>query len=122
MAEAAVQPAPLSAAQRAAAAPELSWRRALAFSARLLARDWHAGELRVLAVGLIVAVTSLTTVAFFADRVKQALSAEANQLLGADLMVISDRPIAPALAERARELGLATAQLVRFPSMTVAGE
>jgi putative ABC transport system permease protein len=76
----------------------------------------------VLAVGLIVAVTSLTTVAFFADRVKQALSAEANQLLGADLMVISDRPIAPALAERARELGLATVRLVRFPSMTVAGE
>jgi putative ABC transport system permease protein len=122
MAEAAVQPAPLSAAQQAAAARELSWRRALAFSARLLARDWRAGELRVLAVGLIVAVTSLTTVAFFADRVKQALSAEANQLLGADLIVISDRPIAPALAERARELGLATVQLVRFPSMTVAGE
>jgi putative ABC transport system permease protein len=122
MAEAAVPTTPLSAAQRAAAARELSWRRALAFAARLLARDWRAGELRVLAVGLIVAVTSLTTVAFFADRVKQALSAEANQLLGADLMVISDRPIAPALAERARELGLATVRLVRFPSMTVAGE
>jgi hypothetical protein len=122
MAEAAVPTTPLSAAQQAAAARELSWCRALAFSARLLARDWRAGELRVLAVGLIVAVTSLTTVAFFADRVKQALSAEANQLLGADLMVISDRPIAPALAERARELGLATVQLVRFPSMTVAGE
>src|SRR5512145_2072941 len=113
MAEAAVQPAPLSAAQHAARARELPWRRALALSARLLARDWRAGELRVLAVGLIVAVASLTTVAFFADRVKQALSAEANQLLGADLMLISDRP---------RELGLATVDLVRFPSMTVAGE
>jgi putative ABC transport system permease protein len=122
VAEAAVRSAPVSAAQRAAAARALSWRRALALSARLLARDWRAGELRVLAVGLIVAVASLTTVAFFADRVKQALSAEANQLLGADLMVISDRPIAPALAERASELGLATVQLVRFPSMTVAGE
>jgi putative ABC transport system permease protein len=122
MAEAAVRPAPLSPGQRAATARELPWRRALALSARMLGRDWRAGELRVLAVGLIVAVASLTTVAFFADRVKQALSAEANQLLGADLMLISDRPIAASFAERARELGLATVDLVRFPSMTVARE
>ena len=122
MAEATVRPAPLSPGQRAATARELPWRRALALSARMLGRDWRAGELRVLAVGLIVAVASLTTVAFFADRVKQALSAEANQLLGADLMLISDRPIAPSFAESARELGLATVDLVRFPSMTAAGD
>jgi len=120
MAEAAVRPVSLSPGQRAATARELPWRRALALSARMLGRDWRAGELRVLAVGLIVAVASLTTVAFFADRVKQALSAEANQLLGADLMLISDRPIAPSFAESARELGLATVDLVRFPSMTAA--
>jgi hypothetical protein len=30
--------------------------------------------MRVLAVGLLIAVASLTTVAFFADRVRQALS------------------------------------------------
>jgi len=122
MAEATVRPAPLSPGQRAATARELPWRRALALSARMLGRDWRAGELRVLAVGLIVAVASLTTVAFFADRVKQALSAEASQLLGADLMLISDRPIAPSFAESARELGLATVDLVRFPSMTAAGD
>ncbi|HVJ11233.1 MAG TPA: hypothetical protein VNC62_06650, partial [Burkholderiales bacterium] len=68
---------------------------------RMLARDWRAGELRVLAVGLVVAVASLTTVAFFADRVRQALNVEANQLLGADLLVSSDRPIDPAIEARA---------------------
>jgi len=122
MTEALARPARFDAAGHAAAASELSWRRALALSARLLARDWRAGELRVLAVGLLIAVASLTTVAFFADRVKQALSLEANQLLGADLMVISDRPLAGALRERAHAFGLAAVQLVRFPSMTVAGE
>ena len=122
MAEAAARPAPPNAAQRAAVARGLSWRRALALSARLLVRDWRAGELRVLSVGLIVAVARLTTVALFVDRVKQALSAEAGQLLGADLMVISDRPLPTGFAEAAHALGLATVDLVRFPSMTAAGE
>ena len=122
MAEALVRSAPLGGTEKTGAAAELSWRRGLVLSARLLARDWRAGELRVLAVGLIVAVASLTTVAFFADRVKQALNLEANQLLGADLMVISDRPLASAWPERARAFGLAAVRLVRFPSMTMAGE
>jgi putative ABC transport system permease protein len=101
--------------------PLRAWQ-ALALSARLLMRDWRAGELRVLTVALIVAVASLTTVAFFADRVRQALSQEANQLLGADLMVFSDRPIGDPLEARARALGLSTVRLVRFPSMAMAGD
>ena len=103
-------------------ASEVSWLRGLALSARLLARDWRAGEMRVLAVGLLIAVASLTTVAFFADRVRQALSSEASQLLGADLVVVSDRPIDDSLRKAATDLRLATADAVRFPSMTVAGE
>ena len=59
----------------------------------MLARDWRAGEQRLLALALIVAVASVTTVAFFADRVGRSLTAGANQLLGADLVVVSDKPI-----------------------------
>jgi len=109
-------------AESQAHASELSWLRGLVLSARLLARDSRAGEMRVLAVGLLIAVASLTTVAFFADRVRQALSSEASQLLGADLVVVSDHPIDHSLREAAAGLGLATADAVRFPSMTVAGE
>lgn len=101
---------------------ELSFVRGLALSLRLLARDWRAGELRVLVIGLVIAVTSLTTVAFFADRVRQALSQEASQLLGADLMVVSDRPVDSALAQEASRRGLRTVETVRFPSMTLHGE
>jgi putative ABC transport system permease protein len=119
----AVVPHPAAGAAPARTAPApLGWWPALLLSARLLLRDWRAGELRVLAVGLIIAVASLTTVAFFADRVRQALGQEANQLLGADLMVFSDRPIDDALEARARALGLSTMRLVRFPSMTSAGD
>ena len=35
----------------------------------MLARDWRAGELRVLALALVIAVAAITSVAFFADRV-----------------------------------------------------
>ena len=94
----------------------------LRLALRLLLRDWRAGELRVLAVALVVAVASVTTVAFFADRVKQALNREASQLLGADLVVVSDHPLDPQFGARAVALGLRTSQTVRFPSMTMAGE
>jgi putative ABC transport system permease protein len=85
----------------------------------MLVRDWRAGELRVLVVGLLIAVSSLTTVAFFADRVRQALSLEASQLLGADLVIVSDHPVDPAFTAEAQRRGLRTVQTVRFPSMTL---
>ena len=58
----------------------------------MLARDWRAGELRVLAAALVLAVASVTSVAFFADRIGQALARDAHQLLGADLVLVSDQP------------------------------
>lgn len=84
---------------------------------RLLARDWQAGELRVLVAALVVSVGSVTTVSFFADRVGGSLVREASQLLGADLVVVSDRTIEAAMVEAARNSGLRTAQAVRFRSM-----
>ncbi|MGQ0579730.1 MAG: ABC transporter permease [Betaproteobacteria bacterium] len=92
----------------------------LRLAAHMLGRDWRAGEQRVLVVALIIAVASLTTVAFFADRVGRTLTLEANQLLGADLVVVSDAPIAESFRSEARRLGLALTEAVRFPSMTQA--
>jgi len=40
-------------------------------SLKMLLRDWRAGELRILALALVVAVASVTSVGFFADRVRQ---------------------------------------------------
>lgn len=95
---------------------------ALRLAVRLLGRDLRAGELRLMAVSLTLAVASFTTVAFFADRVKQALSQEASQLLGADLVVVSDRPIDRPYRDRAAQDRLSAVETVRFPSMVVAGD
>jgi len=89
----------------------------LRLAARLLARDWRAGELRVLVTALLLAVGSVGTVGFFTDRVKAALVTQANLLLGADLLVSGDRPLPATLASAARERGLRTSDAIRFNSM-----
>src|SRR5512145_1418634 len=89
---------------------------------RMLGRDWRAGELRVLALALAIAVASVTSVAFFADRVSQVLVRDAHQLLGADLVLVSDRPWPPEVAEIMKSQGLESAAALNFISMAFAGE
>ncbi len=89
---------------------------------RLLWRDYRAGELTLIAIAIVIAVASVTTVGFFTDRVHQALGRQANQLLGADLVIASDRPLAPELQSEASARGLAVTRMVRFPSMAMHGE
>lgn len=90
---------------------------------RLFLRDLRAGELTALFLALLVAVASITSVGFFADRVRQALVLNARELLGADLLVSADHPLPAAYVEAARARGLATAQGLSFVSMarTAAG-
>src|SRR3954467_12025553 len=94
---------------------------ALKLGVRMLMRDWRAGEQRLLALALVVAVASVTTVAFFVDRVDRSLRTESNQLLGADLVVVSDHPIDTRFVQSAERMGLAWTTAVRFPSMTQFG-
>src|SRR3990172_1370070 len=86
-------------------------------SLRMLARDWRAGELRILALALVVAVASVTSVGFFADRVRQALAREAHQLMGADLVLAADHAWPGALREEIVRRGLALAENTGFVSM-----
>ncbi len=89
---------------------------------RMLRRDWRAGELRVLAAALVIAVASITSVAFFADRVGQALVRDAHQLLGADLVLVSDHPFEQDFIKDIEKQSLKAAAAVTFISMAVQGE
>ncbi|MDB5796187.1 MAG: FtsX-like permease family protein [Paucimonas sp.] len=89
---------------------------------RMSARDWRAGELRFLLIALVVAVAALSSVGFFVDRMRNGLARDANQLLGADLLVRADKPLDPAWMDEARRRGLQLAQTAVFPSMAGAGE
>src|SRR6185437_8027799 len=89
-------------------------------AARMLRRNWAAGELRVLLLALFIAVASVTTVGFFADRVQAALDRQANELLGGDVVVIADHPVPTQFLDAARRDGLSTATTLAFPSMVSA--
>ena len=92
----------------------LAWRQTL--------RDFRAGELRLLALAVLLAVAALTAVGFFADRLSGGLQRDARQLLGGDAVVGSDRVTPPELTARAQAMGLRVAQSVSFPSMARAPE
>lgn len=93
-----------------------------ALALRMLRREWRAGELRVLAAALVIAVASVTSVGFFTDRVGRALAQQANMLLGADLALISDHPPDAGFEREALRRGLRTAHTLSFPSMVLHGE
>jgi putative ABC transport system permease protein len=91
-------------------------------SLRMTARDWRAGELRFLLIALIVAVSALSAVGFFVDRMRTGLNRDAHQLLGADLLINADQPMPPEWRAEAQRRGLVLADTVTFPSMAQAGE
>ncbi|WP_275099132.1 ABC transporter permease [Sedimenticola hydrogenitrophicus] len=89
----------------------------LLLALRFLRRDWRSGELRLLVLALIIAVSAVTAVGFFTNRVEQAMVLQANQVMAADLVLFSHRPIPESFEQQATELGLRTAHTLSFPSV-----
>lgn len=89
---------------------------------RLLLRDGRAGELFLIGMAVVIAVASVTAIDFFTDRVHRALNRQANQLLGADLVVAADRSPPQEFEAEALRRGLAVTRMMRFPSMAAHGD
>ncbi len=96
--------------------------RALRFALVALGRDWKSGELMVLLAALVVAVTALTGVGFFTDRIGQAVAQQAAEVIAADLRLQSSARPDERYVEAAGSAGLATARTVSFPSVVFLGE
>ncbi|WP_460232253.1 ABC transporter permease [Aurantivibrio plasticivorans] len=65
----------------------------VALSTRLLWRNWRSGEVRVLAVALLLAVAVVTAISVFTSRVDLAITKESATFLGADRVISSSQPI-----------------------------
>lgn len=91
------------------------------FALRALLRELRGGELTILIAAMVVAVTAMTAVGFFTDRVGRAVKAQAAEVLAADLVVRSPAPLDPKLRTEATKLGLASAEAVAFPSVVLSG-
>ena len=96
--------------------------RALRFAVLALSREWKSGELLVLLAALLVAVTALTGVGFFTDRISQAVSQQAAEVIAADLKLQASAPPGERYAAAAREAGLDVARTISFPSVVFFGE
>ena len=89
---------------------------------RLLWRDWKSGELRLLVAALIIAITTVSGIAIFVDRLQQALVVESSAFLAADRVVRGSNPVPEEWEARARDLGLDTARTLTFSSMLFVGD
>jgi putative ABC transport system permease protein len=84
---------------------------------RMLWRDWRGGEISILAVALIIAVTSITAVGFFTDRIERGLQQQSAELIGADLVITSSRPDVTDYIEDARVYDFKVATTQQFRSV-----
>ncbi len=87
-----------------------------------LRRDWRSGELSLIAIAILLAVASLSSVSFFTDRIRQATEIQATELLAADLVLRSGRAIAAEIVDLAKSEQLTTALTTSFRSVIVANE
>ena len=92
----------------------LAWQQLLA--------QWKSGDLRVLLLALILAVSAITTVSFFTNRVALHLNSQGGQLLGGDLLIIADHPIAGSYQQIAQQYQLKVASNLEFASMAINGD
>lgn len=96
--------------------------KALRLALLALARDGKSGELGVLLLALLVAVSALTAVGFFTSRVSGAVDQQAGEVLAADLRLRSPNAIERGYFDSASKAGLKTAELAIFPTVVLAGE
>jgi putative ABC transport system permease protein len=84
-----------------------------------LRSQWQSGDLRVLVLALVLAVTSITAVSFFTSRIASHLNNQGGMLLGGDAVLISDHAISPQFITEAKQAGLQAASTLEFASMAI---
>ncbi|MGI9265129.1 MAG: ABC transporter permease [Gammaproteobacteria bacterium] len=86
---------------------------------RSVLRDIRSGELLVLVAAITLAVAATTAVGFFTDRVGKAVVIRSAEVLAADLVLRSNRPIRPDYLVEAESLDLRSAAMTSFASVVL---
>jgi putative ABC transport system permease protein len=93
---------------------------ALAYATRRLRRGWRSGELVVLALALAVAVSAVSAVNLFTERVRAALEAQTGEALGGDLLFRSRKPLPDTIRVPSPEVR--SVDTTSFATVVFAGE
>lgn len=94
----------------------------LRLGARLLLRDWHAGELKILLLALVISVTSMGSIGLFIQRIEAAMLDQTGQFLGANLILESPRQISDEIKQQAQRDQLDSSNVISFSSVIVAND
>ncbi|MDX8125696.1 FtsX-like permease family protein [Methylomonas sp. OY6] len=84
---------------------------------KLLWRDSRSGELTLLLLALLIAVSSSTAISLFADRLHRTMTVQAAEFLAGDLVVAAPALIVDTWLAKAGELGLSHSQTSEFASV-----
>ncbi len=84
---------------------------------RMFWRDFRAGELTLLLAAVVLAVSVVTSISIFAERMRSTLITEAGTVLAADLALQGSQPAQPEWVAWAQALELEQAEVVSFASM-----
>lgn len=87
------------------------------FAMRLLWRDSRAGELTILFLALLVAVTCSTAITLFSDRLERTMTSQAAEFLAADMVIATHAVLPESWLKKAAELDLKQAQTAEFSSV-----
>ncbi|KRI82486.1 MULTISPECIES: ABC transporter permease [Acinetobacter] len=83
----------------------------------LLLQSFRTGGLYLLIIALSLAISATTALKFSNDQVKNAVSLQASQMLGADLVLSNNEPIEQQWKKKAEQLGLKQTNVTIFSSM-----
>ncbi|TGU87278.1 ABC transporter permease [Acinetobacter pittii] len=83
----------------------------------LLLQSFRTGGLYLLIIALSLAISATTALKFSNDQVKNAVSLQASQMLGADLALSNNEPIEQQWKKKAEQLDLKQTNVTLFSSM-----
>ena len=86
-------------------------------SLRLLKHELKRGELTIILLAIVLAVSAVFALSGFSSRVKQALTAESSTFIAADRVLDTGSVIDPAVLAKASSLELIQAQQIQMSSM-----
>ncbi len=86
-------------------------------AAKLLWRDGRAGEWSIVILTLLLAVSAITALHFYTDRLLRGLDQQSAKFLGGDLVISSPLPMSQTWLQKANTLQLRTAEVWAYPSV-----
>ena len=81
-----------------------------------------SGDLLILSISIILAVTSISSVGFLGDRLQTSMKLQASSILGADLVLRSASNIDSKYLDLGTANNLNTAETITFLSMIISDE